>query len=48
MSFSEDEEDPLPTIITTEVSEYKIKSEGSQNLCSKKFNKNAAFTPGKK
>ncbi len=29
-------------------SEYNIKSEGSRNLCSKKFNKNAAFTPGKK
>ena len=28
-------------------SEYNIKSEGSRNLCSKKFNKNAAFTPGK-
>ena len=29
-------------------SEYNIKSEESQNLCSKNFNKNAAFTPGKK
>ena len=25
MSYSEDEEDPLPTIITTEVSKYKYK-----------------------